>query len=261
MALREMIGGLLGRTSAEQADPVLDDEQTRAAWLVASWLLQYPDEGAYGALPSLDALARTLPDPVREELRGVIRALTARDPYEVRAEYVETFDTRRRGCLYLTYFANGDTRRRGMALLEVKQRYRDEGLEVSDDELPDHLAYVLEFGAAHSVDGARGILLAHRAGLELLRLHLQEAESPWQGAVAAVCRTLPPLDGDDRAAIARLAAEGPAEEEVGLTDGAEDMPPMDMTPYATGSAPAGTPGRAFFPIDSLTRAPLKGRPQ
>ena len=39
------------------------------------------------------------------------------------ADYVETFDLRRRCCLYLTYFTHGDTRKRGMALLQFKHLY------------------------------------------------------------------------------------------------------------------------------------------
>ena len=42
---------------------------------------------------------------------------------ELQADYVETFDTRRRCNLFLTYFAHGDTRKRGMALLRFKQTY------------------------------------------------------------------------------------------------------------------------------------------
>ncbi len=50
----------------------------------------------------------------------------------------------------------------------------------------------------------------------LLRLALLDARSPYAGAVVAVCATLPPLAGTDREAVARLAAEGPPGEEVGL---------------------------------------------
>ena len=59
-------------------------------------------------------------------------------------------------------------------------------------------------------------MLDHRAGLELLRLSLRDLGSPWFSVVDAVCATLPPLRGDERDAVRRLAAEGPPEEEVGL---------------------------------------------
>ena len=59
-------------------------------------------------------------------------------------------------------------------------------------------------------------MLDHRAGLELLRLSLRDLGSPWASLIDAVTATLPPLRGDERDAVRRLAAEGPPEEEVGL---------------------------------------------
>ena len=53
----------------------------------------------------------------------------------------------RRCNLFLTYFAHGDTRKRGMALLRFKQTYLAAGFELDDAELPDHLCVVLEFAA------------------------------------------------------------------------------------------------------------------
>ena len=141
---------------------------------------------------------------------------------ELQEGYVETFDTRRRCNLFLTYFAHGDTRKRGVALLRFKQTYLRSGFDLdarpdSGAELPDHLCVVLEYAA--TVDQALGweLLLDHRAGLELLRLALREQDSPWAGAVAAVSATFPPLRGDERDAIRALAATGPPAEEVGLT--------------------------------------------
>ncbi|MBC7270755.1 MAG: nitrate reductase molybdenum cofactor assembly chaperone, partial [Streptomyces sp.] len=94
--------------------------------------------------------------------------------------------------------------------------YAAAGWRLADDELPDHLAVVLEFAAAEPGTGHR-LLTEHRAGLELLRLALTDDGSPWAAVLESVAATLPALKGDDRAAVARLAAEGPPEEEVGLT--------------------------------------------
>jgi nitrate reductase delta subunit len=103
-----------------------------------------------------------------------------------------------------------------MALLAFKNAYRRAGMVLADSELPDHLCVVLEFAA--TVDPAAGaaLLLDHRAGLEVLRLSLQDSGSPYVGALAAVCSTLPPLVGDEREAVIALALQGPPEEEVGL---------------------------------------------
>ena len=186
------------------------------AWQAASLLLSYPDSQLLDRLPLLRSLAAALPGPVAEPLGRFLDRLAATPPRELEESYVDTFDRRRRCCLYLTYYAYGDTRRRGVALLRIKQAYRAAGLELDAGELPDHLAVVLEFAATGDADAGRQILLEHRAGLEVLRLALADAGSPYVDVVRAVCATLPPLAGDESTAVARLLAEGPPAEEVGL---------------------------------------------
>jgi len=129
--------------------------------------------------------------------------------------YVETFDLQRRCSLYLTYYAHGDTRRRGMALLEFSQAYRQVDEELTSGELPDHLAVVCEFAARHQDEGTR-LLQAHRAGVELLGMALEQERSPYAHVVDLVRAALPePAPRDLEAALA-LARSGPPAEEVGL---------------------------------------------
>lgn len=236
----------MNRVARARAAQRLATREVAVAHRVAGLLLEYPSAELVALVPGLRAALDELPPGTAEPLRRTVEHVAATPLGELEAQYVETFDLRRRCSLYLTYYAYGDTRRRGVALVEFKQAYRAAGLEASDDELPDHLAVVLEFASGMDpVARASGLrlLLAHRAGLELLRLALLDAGSPWGGAVAAVCATLPPLDGDERTAVARLAAEGPPDEEVGL-DGALDPTlhtslPAVQQPYATS---ASTPG-------------------
>lgn len=215
----------------------LDAEQLTWAWQSASLVLGYPDDELRERLPLVRRAVGELPPSVGEPLGATVSHLEQVDWDEARAEYVETFDTRRRHNLFLTYFAHGDTRKRGLALLRFKQTYLDAGVVPDEGELPDHLCMVLEFAATVDAEAGRQLLLDHRAGLELLRISLAEAGSPWAGAVAGVCATLPPLGEDDWAAVRRLAAEGPPEEEVGLTPYA--TPGFDPGPAAPG--PAGGP--------------------
>jgi nitrate reductase molybdenum cofactor assembly chaperone NarJ/NarW len=185
-------------------------------WQAASLLLGYPDEQLAGRLPLLRSAAAALPEPAGVPLARFLAHL-ARTPLRAQQEsYVDTFDSRRRCCPYLTYYAYGDTRKRGMALLRIKQAYRAAGLELGPDELPDHVAVVLEFAATGDPRRGRELLLEHRAGLEVLRLALADAGSPYADVVRAVCATLPPLPGNERDAVARLVAAGPPAEEVGL---------------------------------------------
>ena len=235
--------------------PGLDEETLRAVYAIVSWLIDYPDEELLSRLPGIRAHlgSQGLPRNIREDLLSTTELLGEIDVYRLRAEYVETFDTRRRGCLFLTYFTNGDTRRRGRALVEIKEIYRRAGLEMDDSQLPDHLTCVLEFAAGHDLRSGVQILLANRAGVELLRLHLNEIDSPWAGALRALCATLPSLDGDDIHAVQRLAADGPEEETVGLDGlgGYGDAPPTAAPPTMSGSGcgagaagPAAAGGRA-----------------
>ena len=191
----------------------LPDAEVAAAWQCASLLLDYPDSCD---LAPVRAVVPRLSPPLREPLADCLARIDALGEQERQEEYVATFDSRRRCNLFLTYFAHGDTRKRGVALLRFKQAYLAAGAAPDDAELPDHLCVVLEFGATVDLAAARQLLLDHRAGLELLRLALRDAGSPWASVIEAVTATLPPLRGEEREAVRKLAAEGPPEEEVGL---------------------------------------------
>lgn len=194
----------------------LDDAALGTAWQAASLLLGYPDAGLLERRPLLRRAVAGLPPQVAGPLARFLGHLDVTPERELTADYVATFDHRKRGCLYLTYYAYGDTRKRGMALLRFKHAYAAAGMLLDDGELPDHLAVVLEFAATGDLAEGRRLLLEHRAGLELLRLALAESASPWTAVLEAVTATLPPLAGRDHDAVARLIAEGPPEEEVGL---------------------------------------------
>lgn len=183
--------------------------------------MRYPDDGLAEAPAAVAALSD---GPIRASLARFVEGLP--DRLTLRAAYVETFDLRRRVTAHLTYYEHGDTRRRGAALLRLKRLYREAGLEFAADELPDHLAVMLAF-AALAPDGYGEALLAeHRPALELLRTGLAESGSPYAHVVDAVCTALPPLRPEQREHVARLAAEGPPDEQVGI----EPYVPADVMP-------------------------------
>lgn len=204
------------RRAARRQPPPLDDDRTRAAWQAISLLLDYPTQELVDRVPLLRSVAGRLPDPVGMPLTTFLDQLASQPLPDLQRAFVETFDYTRRCCLFLTYFSYGDTRRRGVALVQFKQAYRRAGVEVTDDELPDHLAVVLEFGATSDLVAARKLVIDHRAGIEMLRIALQERQSPWEGLLVALVATLPPLDGDGAEAVRRLIEAGPPQEDVGL---------------------------------------------
>jgi nitrate reductase molybdenum cofactor assembly chaperone NarJ/NarW len=205
----------------------LSERDRRLVWRIAALLLDYPNEPTLAMTDQLTAAAAELPDSVSDPLLHVLREFRAADPMQLAARYVETFDMRRRASLHLTYYAYGDTRKRGMALLRFKHAYRQAGLQLGDGELPDFLPLVLEFAA--TIDQLQGerLLGEHVPVLELLRLSLADSGSAYASVLAAILATLPPISTADRRRIAELAAEGPPEEDVGLE-------PFAMDPLTSG---------------------------
>jgi len=226
--------------------PTRPDAQAVRTWAVCSALLDYPTQGLLDSLDDLEALVPGHPDllPLLDHVRHTPLALLQQD-------YVATFDHTRKCALYLTYFAFGDTRRRGAALVQFKEAYRRAGVEWDDTlgELPDHLCAVLQLGATVDSDVARSLLLEHRAGVEMLRLALTgwrnddgTTGSPWAAALVALCDTLPELAGAEADAVRRLVEKGPPAEEVGLAGYAAD-PALAAGPALISSAtiPVGAP--------------------
>lgn len=205
--------------------PRLDDRQLATSWQVLSLLLDYPDEDLLARTAVLRRAADSLPPAVREPVCRFVTFLESTPVGELQREYVETFDVTRRCCLYLTYFAHGDTRKRGLALVQFKQAYRKAGVEFDAPELPDHLSVVLEFGAAYDAETAWLLLNDHRAGVEMLRIALAEKGSAWHDLAVGLVATLPELKGEDEEKVAALISQRPPSEEVGL-----DLQPYAMDP-------------------------------
>ncbi|HYN68086.1 MAG TPA: nitrate reductase molybdenum cofactor assembly chaperone [Ornithinibacter sp.] len=230
------------------AQPGISEHDLADTWQVVSLLLDYPDDVLVARVPMLRGVVEALPDAQRAPLTELLDTLEQNDLGALQAEYVDTFDVTRKCSLHLTYFTQGDTRRRGVALVEFKQAYRKAGVEFDTDaELPDHLCVVLEFGAVQDWATAWHLMIRHRVGIEVLKAGLAQRSSPWLPAVEALRSTLPELDGDDQTALMRLVAEGPPQEEVGLEPYAIDPrmnprpDPVDTTAMLGTTIPVGAP--------------------
>lgn len=196
--------------------PAFTDNERCAALQAASLVLGYPDERLRDQLPLLDRVARQLPQAAGVPLGRIVRHLLQPELPALQGAYVETFDLQRRCCLFLTYHAHGDTRKRGMALLRFTHAYKTAGFELVPDQLPDDLAVVCEFAATGDLAAGLALLTEHRAGLELTRLALEDSGSPWLDAVDVVRVVLPEPAAHDLERALALARTGPPAEEVGL---------------------------------------------
>jgi nitrate reductase molybdenum cofactor assembly chaperone NarJ/NarW len=184
----------------------------------ASWCLSYPDDAVCERLPELITIMESQPAGIaRDSLLDFLGSWTKIDADQRRRKYVELFDLDRGHALYLSYWTDGDTRRRGQALINFKTKYRSSGFLLSDDhELPDYLPIVLEYAAVIDPKQGTQLLQDYRPSLELLRLALADSGSPFAGVLVAVCSTLPGESPRDRAAVQQMAASTPPTETVGL---------------------------------------------
>jgi nitrate reductase delta subunit len=199
----------------------------------AALVLSYPDEELVGRLDVIEAaLAGTSAAgrfaPVLAHLLGPLA--------EVQAFHVQEFDLSRRHALHLTYWTDGDTRRRGEVLAGIKGVYRESGLVVDTrGELPDHLPVVLEFAVADPARGAE-LLERFRASVELIRLGLAADHLPHAGVLEAVCELLPGESPTTRAEVQSRFGEAQPIEFVGLESlGRPAASPLEPVDAATRS--------------------------
>ncbi len=195
----------------------LDRPQRQRVHMAASLLLDYPDEEWFARLPAVRELVAPLPEAVRTPLVRFMDAAAAAGATEWQRRYVVTFDLKRKCSLYLTYYATGDTRRRGTALVTILEAYRAAGFAFDAAELPDYLPVVLEFSAVSDSPIAAALLSAHREGVEVLRAALEGMSSAWADVARAVTLSLPPIDEATRERYLDLINEGPPTETVGLS--------------------------------------------
>ncbi|MFF0217040.1 nitrate reductase molybdenum cofactor assembly chaperone [Streptomyces vinaceus] len=213
--------------------------------LVAGCVLQYPGDHFHDELPRLRAALAGAPAEAAALLGSFLDEAGELTAIELCARYTATFDTRNRRCLYLTWWVDGDTRRRGLSLVRLKRIYRDFGLEFAGEELPDFLPVALEFAARREEAGVE-LLQEYRAGLELLRLALTESGSPYARVLEAVCATLPGPSPATKAEAKALARNGPPQELVGAGSALE--------PFGPGiDRPAGAPVDLPWPTTSERR--------
>ncbi len=192
-------------------DPEL--QRVRVVRQVASWCLTYPDADLVARVPQLRA---ALAEHAVSDLDSFLDELERIPLGELQRRYVDVFDLSRRHALYLSYWTDGDTRRRGEVLGRFKAVYRASGFLVDlSGELPDYFPMVLEFAAVADPEAGEALLREYRPSLELLRIGLSEDHSSHADVVTAVCATLPGASPADRAAVQAMV-DGPPVESVGL---------------------------------------------
>jgi len=191
--------------------PARRAHRTAVTHQAASVLLGYPDQAFFERLPLVARAVAELPrGPVRTGLLEFCEHASSTPEPALCEHYAQVFDLRRDRSLHMTFYTDGDARRRGRTLAEVRRVYGGAGWSVPEGELPDHLAVVLEFAARRDAAKGGSLLLRFRPGLDLLSEALRDHGTPYARVVDAVRTTLPPQWEweHDRVEVRRSAAQG-----------------------------------------------------
>ncbi len=124
-------------------------------------LLSYPKEELIQHLDDLMTvleLEKLLPARNLKKIKALAEELKTGDIYEVQENYVELFDRGRAHCLQLFEHIHGESRDRGMAMVNLAEAYGEKGLYVAKGELPDYLPLFLEFLSLCPLDEAMDFL-------------------------------------------------------------------------------------------------------
>ncbi len=165
-----------------------------------SALLDYPDQDLLAHLPELQGFIEQSTEIDQAEcaaLNGFLTHLQSRSLTELQTDYVQTFDMTAEHSLHLTHHLFGDDKNRGPALIDLGELYKDYGVEVVSNELPDYLPLILEFAAYLDDNEATVFLSDAKKVLAILTDNLQKASSPYAALLSII---------DNRATLTKLAA-------------------------------------------------------
>lgn len=169
-----------------------------------------------------------------ELLEPLLSQLESSKLLALQAHYVDLFDCTPRLSLYLFEHVHGDSRERGLAMVELLEFYRRHGLELNTRQLPDYLPLVLEFLAVLPLAEAQ--LLLEKIGpiLAVLKQRLEERQSPYAVVFSALLERSPTKP--DAKAMGELQ-ELPDADPQALDRGWEEIP-VSFGPAARGSPEA-----------------------
>lgn len=189
------------------------DLETRRLFAAASIALRYPERDWLRSFEEIEHDLANFSPETKEVLWNLISFFGSKSLMELQEDYVATFDRKRRACLYMSYYLNGDTRKRGMALLNFKHIYAAEGWESISEELDDYLPILLEFIAVTASPLGMDLLVQHKAGITLLTYALRDMKSPYHALIEELNKYIP---GEMTTQTLQLIQSGPPNEEVGL---------------------------------------------
>ena len=201
---------------------------------ILSALLQYPTA-------ELQEAAAEMRKALEEEdllgagqiaaLAPLLDQLATSDLIDLQEDYVELFDRGRVHSLHLFEHVHGESRDRGQAMVDLRERYLAAGLDPVSNELPDYLPQFLEYCSILPREAALEQLAEPGLVLVALAQRLEQRESVYAPVLIALCD----LAGVDRSMDVQSAIK-PA-------DDPDDLEALDAAweeeevTFGAGSAP------------------------
>jgi nitrate reductase delta subunit len=182
-----------------------------SALKVLAALLSYPDDTLQAALPEIAGLLsaeRRLPATTRSGLAQLLGELESAELLDLQERYVGLFDRTRSLSLHLYEHVHGDSRDRGMAMVQLLELYKQHGLEIEARELPDYLPLFLEFLSLVPAEEASRLLADASPVVAKIGARLKGRGSRY----AAIFDALAALSGNE----AGIGSEPAAEEDDSL---------------------------------------------
>ena len=145
-------------------------------------LLSYPESQEPGMI---DGCARLLQQegwltvPTQKKIIHLLRSQQDEDLLDLQEAYTDLFDRTPSLSLHLFEHVHGDSRDRGQAMVDLLELYRQSGLDIATDELPDYLPLFLEFLSTQPLEVVRGHLDSAVNVVAAIGERLNRRQSPY----------------------------------------------------------------------------------
>ncbi len=156
---------------------------------VLGTLLTYPSADMVGALPEFLGILKKekwLPADSLKALDHLTDWMVGQDLLDLQEEFVALFDRTPSLCLHLFEHVHGDSRDRGQALVDLSEVYKDAGLLINTEEMPDFLPLFLEYLSVIETEDSRQNLGEIANVLGVLAGRLKNRQSPYAAVFEAL---------------------------------------------------------------------------
>lgn len=162
-----------------------------SAYLAMSALLGYPEAELLAALPEIEPMVAQHP-----QLRPLLAYLADGKLIDLQQNYVMTFDRNPSHSLHLFEHIHGESRDRGQAMVDLMEEYKQHGLHMTGDDLPDYVPLFLEFLSQQDEAEAQRLLSDAVHVLAHIGRKLAANGSPYAG-LFAVLEELSPVAAEE----------------------------------------------------------------